>query len=119
MTIVESLPTYGIHYFEVKVRKFGSFIFTVKPVFSGHSKRTQKIGFTYRISPNAGQKYCRMLQGEHSAALLTFIKLPFSIKTFILSILKWPLKTGLTVTNVLMLYVPVNDFSVMSEHFLG
>ena len=26
--------------------------------------------------------YCRMLQREHSAIFLTFIKLPFSIKTF-------------------------------------
>ena len=33
----------------------------------------------------AGQKYCRMLQGEHSAILSTFIKLPFIIKTFVLS----------------------------------
>ena len=42
-----------------------------------------------------------MLQ-EHSAILLTFIKLPFSIKTFVVSIFKWPLKTGFTVhhTNV-------------------
>ena len=38
-----------------------------------------------------------MLQGEHSAILLTFIKLPFSIKSFVLSIFKWPLKTGFTV----------------------
>ena len=29
--------------------------------------------------------YCDMLQGEHSAILLTFIKLPFVIKTFVLS----------------------------------
>ena len=33
---------------------------------------------------NAGQKYCRMQ--EHSAILLTFIKLPVVIKTFVLSI---------------------------------
>ena len=38
-----------------------------------------------------------MLQGEHSAILLTFIKLPFVVKIFILSILEWPLNTGLTV----------------------
>ena len=55
---------------------------TVKPVLSGHSKRRQKIGFQDRLSLNAGQKYCRMLQGQHSAILLTFIKLPFVIKTF-------------------------------------
>ena len=45
----------------------------------------------------AGQKYCRMLQGEHSAILSTFIKLPFFIKIFVLSIFAWLLKTGLTV----------------------
>ena len=38
-----------------------------------------------------------MLQREHSAILLTFIKLTFSIKTFVLSIFKWLLKTGFTV----------------------
>ena len=38
-----------------------------------------------------------MLQGDRSAILLTFIKLPFSIKTFVFSIFKWPLKTGFTV----------------------
>ena len=41
--------------------------------------------------------YCRMLQGEHSAILSTFIKLPFVIKIFVLSIFGWPLKTGFTV----------------------
>ena len=30
--------------------------------------------------------------------LLTFIKLPFVFKTFVLSIFEWPLKTGFTVT---------------------
>ena len=70
---------------------------TVKPVLSNDSKRTQKIGFQYQLSLNAGQKYWRMLQGEHSAILSTFIKLLFSIKTFVLSIFKWPLKTGFTV----------------------
>ena len=53
--------------------------------------------FQYQLSLNAGQKYCRMRQGEHSAILSTFIKLPFSIKTYVLSIFKWPLKTGFTV----------------------
>ena len=46
------------------------------------SKRP-KIGLLDQLSLNAGQKYCRMLQGEgreHSAILLTFIKLPVVIK---------------------------------------
>ena len=38
-----------------------------------------------------------MLQGEHSALLLTFIKLPSVIKIFVLSFFEWPLKTGFTV----------------------
>ena len=42
--------------------------------------------FKDQLSLNAGQKYCRMLQREHSAILSTFIKLPFVIKIFILSI---------------------------------
>ena len=43
--------------------------------------------FKDQLSLNAGQKYCRMLHWEHSAILLTFIKLPFVIKIFVLSIL--------------------------------
>ena len=35
----------------------------------------QKIGFQDQLSLNAGQEYYRMLQGEHSAILSTFIKL--------------------------------------------
>ena len=60
------------------------------------SKRP-KIGFQDLLTLNAGQKFCRMLQGEHSAILLTFIKLPFVIKIFVFSIFEWPLKTGFTV----------------------
>ena len=36
-----------------------------------------------------------MLQGEHSAILSTFIKLPFVIKCFVLSIFEWLFYTGL------------------------
>ena len=39
-----------------------------------------------------------MLLREHSAKLSTFIDLPFAIKTFVLSIFEWPLKTGFTVS---------------------
>ena len=56
------------------------------------SKRP-KIGFQYHL----GQKYCRTLQGEHTAILSTFIKLPFVIKIFVLSIFEWPFNTGFTV----------------------
>ena len=38
-----------------------------------------------------------MLQREHSAILLTFIKLPVVTETFVLSIFEWPFYTGFTV----------------------
>ena len=42
-----------------------------------------------------------MLQGEHSAILLTFIKLQFVIKVIVLSSFEWPFYTGLTVDYIL------------------
>ena len=41
-----------------------------------------------------------MLQGEHSAILLTFIKLPVVIKICVSSIFEWPFYTGFTVVSV-------------------
>ena len=58
------------------------------------SKRP-KIGFQHQLSLIAGQKYCRMLQGEQSAILSTFVKQPNVIKTFCLFL--WPFYTGFTV----------------------
>ena len=55
---------------------------TVKSLY----KRPQ-IGFQDQLSLIAGQKNYRMLQGEHSAILWTFIKLPFVVKIFVLYIL--------------------------------
>ena len=37
------------------------FIYTVKPVLSGHSQRRPKIGIEDILSLNEGQKVCRML----------------------------------------------------------
>ena len=64
-----------------------------KLVLSGHSKRRPKLVFKidYRLMQFKG------IEVEHSAILLTFIKLPFVIKIFVLSIFEWPLKTGFTV----------------------
>ena len=61
-----------------------------------NSKRP-KIRFQDQLLLNAGHRYCRMLQGEHFAILSTFIKLPFVIKIFVLSIFEWPFYTGFTV----------------------
>ena len=62
-------------------------------MYNGHSQKDQN-GFQDQLSLNAGQKYCRMLEGEHSANLSTFIKLQFVIKSFVLSIFECPLQTG-------------------------
>ena len=47
---------------------------------------------------------------EHSAILLTCIKLPPVLKTFVLSISEWPLKTGFTV-------VPFYHLLAISERY--
>ena len=62
--------------------------------------------FQDQLSLNEGQKNCRMLQGEHSAILSTFTKLPFVIKIFVLSIFDFSghFYTGFTVCECCMLY---------------
>ena len=57
-------------------------------------KKTKNWFWRLKLSLNASQKYCRMLQGEHSAMLSTFIKLLFVVKTLVLSIFEWPFYTG-------------------------
>ena len=67
------------------------------------SKRS-KIGFQEQLLRNAGQNYCRLHQGEHSAILSTFIKLPFVIKVFVLVYFEWPFYTGFTISYKEMKY---------------
>ena len=50
-----------------------------------------------------------MLQGEHSAILSTFIKLPFVIKIFALSIFQWPFYTSFTV-------LLISSLPVLTKH---
>ena len=66
---------------------------------------------------NAGQKNCRMLPWEHSAMLSTFIKLPFVIKIFVLSIFKWPLETGFTVSFDLQDRTTKDGLSRITKYF--
>ena len=64
-------------------------------------KRRQKMGFKtdYRLMQVKSIAECSSLQGEHSAILLTSIKLQFVIKIFVVfSIFDWSLKTGFTVS---------------------
>ena len=69
-----------------------------KNLYKRATLKKTKNGFQNWLSLNAGQKNCWMLQGEHSAILSTFIKLPVVIKIFILSIFEWRFYTGFTVT---------------------
>ena len=71
---------------------------TVKPVLNDHSQKTQ-IGFQDQNRFMQVQKYCRMLQGEHSAILSTCVKLLLvtCIKIFVLSIVEWLFYTSFTV----------------------
>ena len=73
------------------------FIFYSKTCVKWPLSKRPQIGFQDQILLNAGQKCCRMLPLEHSAILLTFIKLPFVIKIFILSIFEGLIYTGFTV----------------------
>ena len=63
------------------------------------TQKRQKIGFQDQSLLNAGQKYCRLL----SAILVSFIKVPFIIKLFVLPIFDWPFYTGYTVQCVIYL----------------
>ena len=69
---------------------------TVKPVYHGHTQNDRKLFFNtnYRLMLVKSIAKC---QREHSAILLTFIKLPVVIKTFVLSIFEWPFYTGFTI----------------------
>ena len=58
-----------------------------------------------------------MPQGELSAILSTFIKLPFVIKIFVLSIFEWPFYTGFAVLMIIppqkRRYVPPQKGSML------
>ena len=72
-----------------------------------------KNSFQDRLLLNAGQKHYRMLQREHSAILLTFIKLPVVIKTIVMSIFEWPFYTSFTFFLIVIftLYI-INQFKL-------
>ena len=55
-------------------------------------KKKTKNGFQGKLSLNAGKKVL-----QNAPILSTFIKLPFVINIFVLSIFEWPLKTVFTV----------------------
>ena len=80
--------------------------------------KRQKIGFQDQLSLFKMQvkTIAECSKGEHFAILSAFIKLPFVIKIFVLSIFEWPFYTGFT---VLLNYIPVVIASpVHSVHFI-
>ena len=99
---IRGIPAYAISMKNLCTGPYGLFYIVLymclysKTCLKRQLKKKGKIVKDW-LSLNAGQKYCRMLQREHTAILSTFIKLPFVIKTFVLSIFEWPLKTGFTV----------------------
>ena len=66
-------------------------VYSHSTCFNFYSKTCLKLslkkmtGFQGKFSLNADQNYCKMLQGKHFAIISIFIKLPFVIKTFVLS----------------------------------
>ena len=76
-------------------------LYTVKP--AANPKEDKKIGFQDQLSINAGHKYCRILQESILQYFLTFIKLPFVFKTFVLSIFEWTLRKGFTIVYLHLL----------------
>ena len=83
------------------------------------SKRP-RIGFQDQLSLNAGQKYCRMLQGEPSAIFSTFFKLPSVIKNFCVVYFELPFYTGFTVYYKIYKFGNFNQmippFIIYTEH---
>ena len=66
---------------------FAAFLFKKNLIkYSENTQKDQNLVFKTDYHLNAGQKYNRTLQGEHSAILSSFTKIPFVIKTGLLSI---------------------------------
>ena len=65
------------------VKRLICLFFYIKTCVKRSLSERPTIGVQDQLLLNADQKYCRMLQGEHSAICLTFIKLPFASKIFV------------------------------------
>ena len=88
---------------------FGGYIVCLSPFNSNNSKtclkqplkRRPKIGFQDRLSLNAGQKYCRMLQKSILKYFRPSLSYHLSFRLLFClylsgSLRQWPLKTGFT-----------------------
>ena len=58
------------------------------------------------------------VKSEHSVILLTFIKLPFVIKIFVLSIFEWLFYTGFTISMLFRKGIPlIRECLIWSGHW--
>ena len=83
--------------FPTNIYKKGEIAHHIKTHLKHPLSKRPKMDFQDQLSLHVGQKYCRMLQGEHSAIHSTYIKLPHGFKTIVFSIFEWPLKISFTV----------------------
>ena len=82
--------------FYCEVSCFSSVLLYSKTCVKRPLSKRMTIGFQDQLS-QCRSKVLQNAHGEHSAILLTFIRLPFVIKAFVLSIFEWPFYTGFTV----------------------
>ena len=76
-------------------------------------KEHQKLVFNTDYNLMQVKSIAECSKGEHSAIYSTFIKLPFPIKTFVLSIFKWPFKIGFYCTKAGITVVLLCDISTL------
>ena len=87
-----------IHYYSIFAENRILPTYTVKPVLSSHSKVDQKLVFKTDYLLMQIKSIAECSKGSILQLILsTFIKLPYVIKIFVLSVFEWPLKTGFTV----------------------
>ena len=85
------------------------FEWPLKPCLKLPLKKDQNLVFKTDYHLMQVKSIAECSNRDHSAILSTFIKLPSVFKSFVLSVFEWPLKTGFTVDeNILlgMIWVP-------------
>ena len=92
------------------------FTFVFCPLFVMYSKTCVKRPLSDRKLGSKTNYFLMQINKmpEHSAILSTFIKLPFVLNIFALSIFEWPLKTELTV-----LVLVLHDLTILQLSLKG
>ena len=77
-----------------------------KTCVNSHSQKDRKLVFKTNYHLIKVKSIAECSKG-HSATFLTFIKLPFVTKIYVLSIFEWPFYAGFTVTCLICTFVVV------------